>query len=386
MPCGERAALAVADVLRDHVASLRLSSEQAKAAAHILACRTGRLGGHLAVCDGCGYKHFAYHSCRDRHCPRCGSLDQALWAEAQLQHLLPISYFHLGFTMPASLRLFFLRAGRVHAFEALFAASSETILEVAQRQGLRPGVLAVLHTWTQKLEDHPHTHCLVTGGGLGQDGFLHRRRYLFPIKVLRHVFKIKLLQKLRGLVKQGKLSVARYSAYQLIRDADSRTWNVDVRRPLAGPEQVVRYFARYTRRIAISDRRLVSYDGNTVTFHYRDRKDGNRVKTDKLDGPRFCRRFLSHVLPHRFVRIRRYGILSNRVRKPLIEQCRELLHALPPAAAPRESRSAACFRIFGVDPEVCPKCKTGRLIVRAIWRATRLPIDAIIASLLPRAP
>jgi hypothetical protein len=174
----------------------------------------------------------------------------------------------------------------------------------------------VLHTWTQKQETHPHTHCLVTGGGLGQDGFLQRRRYLFPIKVLRHVFKIKLLQKLRGLLKEGKLSVARYSAYQLIRNADSRTWNVDVRRPLAGPEQVVRYFARYTRRIAISDRRLLSYDGNTVTFRYRDRKDGNRVKTDKLDGPRFCRRFLSHVLPHRFVRIRRYGILSNRVRGP----------------------------------------------------------------------
>ena len=159
-----------------------------------------------------------------------------------------------------------------------------------------------------------------------------------------------------------------------------------MRRPLAGPQQVVRYFARYTRRIAISDRRLVNYDGNTVTFRYRDRKDGNRVKTDTLDAPRFCRRFLSHVLPHRFVRIRRYGILSNRVRKPLLEQCRTLLGALPPAAAPRECRSAACFRIFGVDPEVCPNCKTGRLVVRATWRATRLPIDAIIASLLPRAP
>jgi hypothetical protein len=238
----------------------------------------------------------------------------------------------------------------------------------------------------QKQETHPHTHGLVTGGGLGQDGFLHRRRYLFPIKVLRHVFKIKLLQKLRGLVKQGELSVARYSAYQLLRGADSRTWNLDVRRPLAGPEQVIKYFARYTRRIAISDRRLVSYDGNTVTFRYRDRKDGNRVKTDKLDGPRFCRRFLSHVLPHRFVRIRRYGILSNRVRGPLLQKCRDLLGAKAPSAPRKESRSAASLRIFGVDPELCPKCKTGRLVVRASWRATRLTLDAIIATLLPRAP
>lgn len=229
MPCGERAAISVADVLRDHVAGLSLSAEQAKAAAHILACRTGRLGGHLAVCDRCGYKHFAYHSCRDRHCPRCGSLDQALWAEAQQQHLLPLSYFHLVFTIPASLRPFFLREGRVHAFEALFAAASETVLEVAARQGLRSGILAVLHTWTQMLEDHPHTHCLVPGGGPGKDGFIHRSRYLFPIKVLRYVFKIKLLQRLRGLLKEGKLSVGRHSGYQLLRDADSRTWNVDVR-------------------------------------------------------------------------------------------------------------------------------------------------------------
>jgi hypothetical protein len=386
VPRGERAAVSVADVLRDHVAGLSLSAEQAKAAAHILACRTGRLGGHLAVCDRCGCKHFAYHSCRDRHCPRCGSLDQALWAEAQQQHLLPLSYFHLVFTIPASLRPFFSREGRVHAFEALFAAASETVLEVAARRGLRPGVLAVLHTWTQKLEDHPHTHCLVTGGGLGQDGFLSKSRYLFPIKVLRYVFKIKLLQKLRGLLKEGKLSVARHSAYQLLRDADSRTWNVDVRRPLAGPEQVIKYFARYTRRIAISDRRLVSYDGNTVVFRYRDRKDGNRVKTDKLDGPRFCRRFLSHVLPHRFVRIRRYGILSNRVRQPLLQQCRDLLGAQAPHAPKQESRSAACFRIFGVDPELCPECKKGRLVVRATWRATRLPLDAVLATLAPRAP
>lgn len=244
----------------------------------------------------------------------------------------------------------------------------------------------MLHTWTQKLEDHPHTHCLVTGGGLGQDGFLSKSRYLFPIKVLRYVFKIKLLQKLRGLLKEGKLSVGRHSAYQLLRDADSRTWNVDVRRPLAGPEQVIKYFARYTRRIAISDRRLVSYDGNTVVFRYRDRKDGNRVKTDKLDGPRFCRRFLSHVLPHRFVRIRRYGILSNRVRQPLLQQCRDLLGAQAPHAPKQESRSAACFRIFGVDPELCPECKKGRLVVRATWRATRLPIDAVLATLAPRAP
>jgi hypothetical protein len=384
--CGQRAALAVADVLRDHVADLSLGPEQAKAAAHILACRTGRLGGHRAFCDRCGYQHFAYHSCRDRHCPRCGSLDQALWAEAQLPHLLPIPYFHLVFTLPASLRPCFLREGRVHALDALFDASSETILEVAARRGLRPGVLAVLHTWNQQSEQHPHTHCLVTGGGLAQDGFLHKDRFLFPINVLRYVFKVKLLQKLRRLHKQGLLSIGRHSGYQLLRDADSRTWNVDIRRPLGGPEQVVRYFARYTRRIALSDSRLQSYDGESVTFRYRDRNDGNRVKPKTLDAHSFCQRFLSHVLPPRFVRIRRYGILSNRVRQPLLQRCRDLLGAESPPAPPSETRSAACLRIFDIDPERCPNCNQGRLVVRAVWRATRLPLDALLASLSPRAP
>jgi hypothetical protein len=274
----------------------------------------------------------------------------------------------------------------MHALNALFDASSETILEVAARRGLRPGVLAVLHTWNQQIEGHPHTHCLVTGGGLGRDGFLHKSRFLFPIEVLRYVFKIKLLQKLRRLHNQDLLSVGRYSGYQLLRDADSRTWNLDIRRPLGGPEQVVRYFARYTRRIALSDSRLQSYDGESVSFRYRDRNDGNRVKPKTLEAPRFCQRFLSHVLPPRFVRIRRYGILSNRVRGPLLQRCRELLGAESPTPALPETRSAACLRIFGIDPERCPNCNQGHLVVRTVWHATRLPLDAVLASLLPRGP
>ena len=186
----------MADVLRDHVAKLCLSKEQARAVAHILACRTGRLGGHFDICDRCGRSHFAYHSCRDRHCPTCGSLDQALWAEAQLAHLLPISYFHLVFTIPASLRPFFGREGRALALEALFQAASETILELAKTQGVLLGVLAILHTWNQKQQSHPHVHCLTTGGGLGPNGFVHHRRYLLPRKRLQRVFRGKLLAKL----------------------------------------------------------------------------------------------------------------------------------------------------------------------------------------------
>ena len=253
---------------------------------------------------------------------------------------------------------------------------------------MRPGVLAVLHTWNQRLGSHPHAHCLVTGGGLGPDGFVHHRRFLVPLKVLRPVFQGKLLSKLEALLAEGSVTVARDSAHDLLRDASRREWNIDIRRPLGGPEQVVNYFARYTRKIAISDRRLVSYDGKTVVFRYRDRADGNRSKLAKLEAPTFCQRFLQHVLPKGFVRIRRYGLLSNRVRRPLLAQCRELLGADPPLrlAPPGESRTAAIRRIFGVEPDRCPTCKLGRLVVRAQWRATRAPLDAALATLSPRAP
>jgi hypothetical protein len=385
--CGEQA-LSIAEILRDHVGALHLDHEQGKAVAHILACRTGRLGGHVAFCDRCGAKHYAYHSCRDRHCPRCGGLDQRLWAEAQLPHLLPVSYFHVVFTLPVSLRRFFTGQGREHAFDALFAAVSESIMETAATRGLRPGILAVLHTWNQLQGDHPHIHCLVTGGGLGTHGFVHCRRYLVPLKILRPVFTGKLLSKLRALVREGRTSVPNQSGHERLRDASRREWNIDIRRPLGGPEQVVNYFARYVRKIAISDHRLVSYDGHNVVFRYRDRRDGNRTKTASVEAPAFCRRFLQHVLPTRFVRIRRYGLLSNRVRKPLLERCRELLGVEAPLllAPPGESRSAAIRRIFGFEPELCPTCKLGRLIVRAQWRATRLPLDAVLATLATRGP
>jgi hypothetical protein len=387
VPCRERT-LSVADILRDHVGRLRLDHEQGKAVAHILACRTGRLGGHLAVCDRCGAKHYAYHSCRDRHCPRCGGLDQRLWAEAQLPHLLPVSYFHVVFTVPVSLRRFFAGKYRRQALDALFAAVSESILETAARRGLVPGILAVLHTWNQLLGDHPHIHCLVTGGGLGPQAFVHRRRYFVRLDILQTVFKAKLLSKLQTLLREGHTCVPNLSGHERLRDASRRTWNIDIRRPFGGPEQVVGYFARYVRKIAISEHRLVAYDGQSVLFRYRDRRDDNRIKTAKLDALSFCRSFLQHVLPAGFVRIRRYGLLSNRIRKPLLERCRELLSADPPLllAPPGESRVDALRRIFGFEPELCPSCKLGRLIVRAQWRATRLPLDDILATLAPRAP
>jgi hypothetical protein len=388
MGCVKSAAFSVADILRDHVRTLFLDGDRARAAAHILACRTGRLGGHRTFCDRCGEIHYGYHSCRDRHCPTCGHLDQALWAEAQARHLLPVAYFHLVFTVPASLRPFFAGVGRELALKALFAAVSETLGDVAARQGITLGILAVLHTWSQKLTFHPHIHCLVIGGGLTASGFIHRRRFLLPRKVLQIVFKAKLLEKLQVLHREGGVQVGRHSGYELLRDASRPDWQIDIRRPLHGPRQVIDYFARYTRRIAISNRRIQSYDGQNVVFRWRDRAHGNRVKLAQLDAQTFCRRFLQHVLPPGFVRIRRYGLLSNRLREGAIQRCRELLDADPPPPPTPESRAAACLRIFGRDPGLCPTCKIGRLVMLDRWYVSPAPTLAqvVAARPLPKPP
>ena len=257
MPCGEQA-LSIADILRDHVGGLHLDPEQGKAVAHILACRTGRLGGHVAFCDRCAARHYAYHSCRDRHCPRCGVLDQRLWAEAQLRHLLPVSYFHVVFTVPVSLRRFFAGKHRRHALDALFAAVSESILETAATRGLRPGVLAVLHTWNQLQADHPHIHCLVTGGGLGPEGFVHCRRYLVPLRILRRVFKGKLLCKLQTLLREQRVSIPRDSGYERLRDASRRTGTStsDVRSAARAGRQLLRTLRPQDRHLRPSAGKL----------------------------------------------------------------------------------------------------------------------------------
>jgi len=187
-------------------------------------------------------------------------------------------------------------------------------------------------------------------------------------------------------VKEGVLSLGRASAYELLQDADSREWNMKVKRALAGPDAVIKYFARYTKRIGLSDSRVVAYDGKTVTYRYRDRRDGNRVKPKDVEAARFCQRLLNHVLPPGFVRIRRYGFWSNRARERRIAMARQALGAAAPPALTRETRSAACVRIFGKDPMRCTKCPDGRLILVARWSPTKLPIEVVLANLLPRAP
>ncbi len=359
----------IADVLKDHAHSLPLSSQQSRAVRDIVACRTERLGGHLEACPKCGFERTSHNSCRNRHCPKCQILKQELWAEAQEALLLPVLYFQVVFTIPGELHPLFRRAAEI-CLTLLFEAVSETLAEVARTQlKAEIGFTAILHTWTQLLRFHPHIHCIVPAGGLA----LNRskwvstsRSFFLPIDALREVFRGKLLQKLELALRGGKIGGDLTQGLDLLKRASKKTWKINVKTPLPGPHHVVRYLSRYVHRIAISNSRILNYDGSNVTFRYKDRSDGNKTKTETLTGPNFASRFLQHVLPARFVRIRHYGLLAARRRKDLA-LCWKLLAASPPPGPNKNETWVETFtRLFGQNPLLCPACKLGILEVREI--------------------
>ena len=358
----------VADVLRDHAHGLRLTGPQARAVRDIVACRTERLGGHLEVCPDCGFSRGSYNSCRNRHCPKCQILKQELWAEAQEALLLLTAYFQIVFTIPRHLHPFFRRAPKV-CLTLLFEAVSETLIEVA-RTKLKAtiGFTAVLHTWNQQLGFHPHLHCVVPAGGLSLDGsrwIPTSRRFFLPVKSLRKLFRGKLLSKIERALRSGEIHGDLAKGLALLRRTP-KVWNVYVKRPLAGPGHVVRYLSRYVHRIAIANSRITDYDGESITFRYKDRADGNATKHRTLGGLEFAKLFLQHVLPPRFVRIRHYGILAVRRRKDLA-RCRELLDGKPAAPPQKDTSWMATFeRLFGSNPLRCPACKTGVLVATRV--------------------
>jgi len=352
----------IAHVLRDHAHGLKLSAQQARAVRDIIACRTEALGGHLEVCPACRFERGSYNSCRNRHCSKCQILKQELWAEAQEALLLPVPYFQIVFTIPGELHPLFRRAAEV-CLGLLFEAVSETLTEVARTKlKAEIGFTAVLHTWNQVLGFHPHIHCVVPAGGLAIDGsrwIPTSPKFFLPIAALRTVFRGKLLSKLEHALRHARIAGDVEKGLDLLKRASKKTWKVYAKPPLAGPQHVVRYLSRYVHRIAIANSRILAYDGRTVTFRYKDRADANKVKTKTLDGPDFARRFLQHVLPDRFVRIRHYGLLASRRRHDLA-RCREILGAGPPPERVKDANwVAACQRLFGTHPLLCPQCKIG---------------------------
>jgi Putative transposase/Transposase zinc-binding domain len=358
----------VADILRDHAHGLNLTQEQARAVRDITACRTVRLGGHLEVCQNCGFSRGSYNSCRNRHCPKCQILKQELWAEAQEALLLPTAYFQVVFTIPTELHRLFKRAPKV-CLGLLFDAVAQTLAEVATTKlKATIGFTAVLHTWNQKLGFHPHLHCIVPGGGLSLDKSRWvptSRGFFLPVNALRQVFRGKLLAKLEQTIRAADLPGDLAQNLGHLRSTP-KTWNVYAKRPLAGPGHVVRYLSRYVHRIAIANSRITDYDGETVTFRYTDRADGGRTKTRTVAAPKFAQLFLQHVLPPQFVRIRHYGLLSLRRRKDLA-RCRELVGAAPAVPSPKDASWVAAFeRLFGTNPLACPACKTGLMVIREV--------------------
>ncbi len=309
---------------------------------------------------------------RDFSASRVKLTKPARWLQAQQQHLLPIEYHHVVFTLPDLLHPLF-RAEPKKTYALLFAAVAETLQEVALRPknlGAKIGFTCVLHTWTQTLMLHPHIHCIVTGGGLHADGtrWVHAKpRFLFSVEILTLVFRGKLLHKLEQALEAGALRRCPTDSQARLRAAARKDWSVYSKPPFAGPQQVLHYLGRYTHRVALSNSRLLEINDGQVTFRYRDRADGNKSKTMTLDAGEFLRRLLLHILPKGFMRIRHYGLLANRSRRTLLESCRQLL-GVPretPPQAPPETWQGLVQRLTGKDPTLCPLCGQGQLVVQA---------------------
>jgi hypothetical protein len=368
---GPRPKLELGELFRQYWDRLRIrSGQQARVVRALSSCRTAALGGHERECDKCGHRERSYNSCRNRHCPKCQGLDEVRWRQAQEALLLPIAYHHVVFTIPESLHRLFLDRPRV-GYSLLFAAVSETLREVALRPsnlGARIGFTAVLHTWTQTLTFHPHVHCIVTGGGLhpkGQRWVSARPRFLFAVRILSRLFRGKLLGGLERALEKGAFRLPEREARNDLRVAARKEWNVYSKPPFGGPQSVLRYLARYTHRIAISNHRLVAHKDGKVTFRWRDRADGDRPKNMTLQAEEFLRRFLLHVLPNGFMRVRHYGLLANASRKESLKTSRALLGAQPKPEEPPPSETwqELFEKVTSRDPNWCPNCGRGQLVV-----------------------
>ena len=373
--------LEVADIFRiyrnDYLKNHTLPYAHKKVMRHITVCRTAELGGHIEQCDSCGFQRNAYNSCRDRHCPKCQCLVKEKWLNDRKAELLACGYFHLVFTLPHELNPIVL-CNKTVTLAILFAAVSGTLQAFATDPQWRLegqlGFIAVLHTWNQTLMDHFHLHCLVPAGALSFDKTRWvpaRESFLFRVESLAKELRKRYLQKLEKAFVDGKLIFpgntqihgCRRGFKKLIQSLFRTTWIVYAKRPFAGPQQVLEYLGRYTHRVAISNNRIVSIKNDKVTFTYKDRKCNDEVKITSLDAEEFIRRFLLHVLPKRFMKIRYFGFLANTNKKKSIPLLRKLID--PSAQLPdklNETLQQMMLRLTGVDITCCPQCQKGRMV------------------------
>ncbi len=340
-------------------------------------CRTAALGGHVEQCDSCRHQRIAFNSCRNRHCPKCQSLARAVWLEQRQAELLECEYFHVVFTLPEAIATITFQ-NRALLYNMLFTTAAQTLRTIGadpKHLGAEVGFLAVLHTWGQTLMHHPHLHCVVPGGGLSPDGqrwVACRPGFFLPVRVLSRLFRRLFLERLEQAYDDGQLTLL--SALEPLRAPDAfqhylaplrkQEWVVYAKPPFAGAQQVLDYLGRYTHRVAISNHRLLDIGDATVTFKWRDYRDANRSKAMTLTADEFIRRFLIHVLPPGFHRIRYYGLLGNCHRKEKLARCRELLGM---QAAPQQPEVAPDYRdryetLTGISLHQCPACGNGRMI------------------------
>ncbi|WP_299590342.1 IS91 family transposase [uncultured Tateyamaria sp.] len=380
-----RHALEVADILRDHGPAYRranaghLNLPQLKVMSSIEACRTEALGGHVAACTKCNHQHIAYNSCKNRHCPKCQGPAARDWMAARAEDLLPVEYFHLVFTLPAEIALVAYWNKR-EVYGLLFKASAETVATIAadpKRMGARVGMTSVLHTWGSAMTHHPHVHMIVPGGGLSPDGTRWigcRPGFFLHVRVLSRLFRRLFLEGLINLHRAGRLTF--FSDLAGLADAGAFTaylapfhnteWVVYAKPPFGGPEAVLAYLSRYTHRIAISNSRLVSANAGTVAFRWKDYriKRGDRMKVMRIDTHEFIRRFLMHVLPDGFHRIRHYGLLASAARKNNIAKIRTVLDAQKPE--PEDATTAEVIPLTLREP--CPECGGAMRIIETFRR------------------
>jgi hypothetical protein len=366
-------------------ASHKLPLHQLKAMHSIEICRTSTLGGHVEECDSCGNIRISYNSCRNRHCPKCQTLTRERWIEDRKIELLPVQYFHVVFTIPEELNALTLRNPKV-MYDILFKAVSKTLIELGKDKehiGAQLGFIALLHTWGQNLMHHPHIHCIVPGGGLSDGAnkwISSKKKFLIHVKVLSAHFKrnfIKLLKKayyndeLKFIGEVTNLG-QKYIFQDWIGKLLSLKWVVYSKPTFKKPQHVIEYLGRYTHRVAISNHRIVSMDDSKVTFKWRDYKDNSKNKLMTVTAEEFIRRFLLHILPNKFVKIRHYGFLSNRNRKEKIGLCKKLIAIIinkkyiePLTQYQKLNAYEFMLKIKGIDITVCPCCGSGKMITKS---------------------
>jgi predicted Zn-ribbon and HTH transcriptional regulator len=375
-PAATKGGVELADIFRTYGESYRhnhpLPVSHLKVIEAVERCRTAALGGHLEQCDRCGFERPAYNSCRNRHCPKCQSLAKVKWLDKQKSELLPTGYFHLVFTLPHELNPLIL-VNKKPLINILFQSVWQTLAQFAQRRlGGTLGITAVLHTWDQTLLDHFHLHCLVPAGVLSFDRnrwVSARQDFLFPVKALSLVFRAKFLDSLKKSFDQNKLlfvgQIAPWadarSFNALLERLRKNPWVLYAKKPFGSPAHVLDYLGRYTHRVALSNNRIRAIHNGEVTFAYRDRKNQDRRKLMTLDAEEFIRRFLLHVIPKGFIRVRHYGFLANHS-KDCLSNCRQLI-GLTPAPPPPLQRSVEelMLALTGIDIHRCPLCQKGTL-------------------------